>query len=272
MPAIATKTTETTTETLPMYLPPGREETVELATLNIDKLYQRGERRGVKAIAANFNPMAAGVLYAARRHNGTLWVVDGQQRLAAMTILNITHWKVHVFNSTGPEQEAAVFTILNGNRKHLTGLELFHARLAAGDETARGVMQAMEDYGYKIGCNDRSHSPDNVSAIGTIYQVASRKDGVDIVRRAFCLIRRCWPGCHEATQSIFLRGLLTFLSLAENVKEELLVRRMTAVPVQKIMQDARSRTGCGLSKAISRVIAEHYNKRLLGKSRITLPE
>src|SRR5262249_39485041 len=87
-----------------------------LEMLKSDPTYQRDVKRGHKKIVADFNETALGVPLVGEREKGTLWIVDGLQRITALRKLNWTHVKAEVFASKGPEHEAEIYRIINGNR------------------------------------------------------------------------------------------------------------------------------------------------------------
>lgn len=116
----------------------GKIEVVELSQLNIDNSYQRPLKKHHRKIANEFNPSAAGILHVGRRADNTLWLIDGQQRRAAMEKVGITKWKALVIHSSGQVYEATIFKMLNGRdtRAGLNPVELFRACVTAQDPIA----------------------------------------------------------------------------------------------------------------------------------------
>lgn len=133
---------------------PGKLVYVAKESLRVDQTYQRSLNDSKrKRIASNFNWAAMGVLLCARRPDGTLWVIDGQHRLAAaMSRSDVRDVPVVVFQFDGNIQdEAADFLIANKERKPLTGVDSFKAQVAAGDPIAIAVNDMVHSTGRVIG-------------------------------------------------------------------------------------------------------------------------
>jgi len=122
--------------------------------LQVDHLsYQRDLNDGKrKRIAANFNWAAFGVLVVARRADGSLWVIDGQHRLAAvLSRADILDVPVVIFDIDSVQDEAVDFLVTNKERKPLTGIETFKAMVRSGDAVAVEVKALVESHGRTIG-------------------------------------------------------------------------------------------------------------------------
>jgi len=133
---------------------PGKLLYVPKEQLRVDQTYQRSLNDSKrKRIASNFNWAALGVLLCARRPDGSLWVIDGQHRLAAaMSRSDVQDVPVVVFEFDGNIQdEAADFLIANKERKPLTGVDSFKAQVAAGDPIAIAVNDMVHSTGRVIG-------------------------------------------------------------------------------------------------------------------------
>lgn len=179
----------------------GKIENVTLADLKVDTAYQRGLKAHFKRIAAEFDPDAAGVLHVGRRGDGSMWIIDGQQRREAMMKLGIKVWKAIVIESHGQQYEANVFRLLNApsSRKGLSPQDLFKACLVAKDPIAEAANRACEAAGVKIVLSSRrgvSTWPEFAS-VGMLYRMTARW-GEDVVYRAFNLIIKTWPGQKDA--------------------------------------------------------------------------
>lgn len=120
--------------------------------LNINReVYQRdGYKTKVLELASNWSWIACGVLIVASR-NGVLWIVDGQHRkLAADRRSDIQELPCMVFHVDEVREEARAFLSANTNRRPVSALDKFRASLAAGDEVARKVQDALDAAGLRL--------------------------------------------------------------------------------------------------------------------------
>lgn len=149
----------------------GRHRTVPVADLKIDHSYQRAENGDttILAIARSFKWSAFGVLIVMERQNGALYVVDGQQRLAAVKRRgDIPAVPCHVFQSSGKEMEAQAFLDLNTSRKKVSALEKFTAAARANIDPAKSISAWMKDNGFTITKN--GHTPSGIAFPGQLVR------------------------------------------------------------------------------------------------------
>lgn len=149
---------------------PGKLVYVHKTSLRVDQTYQRGLNDSKRLrIASDFNWAAFGVLLVARRSDGSMWVMDGQHRLAAaMSRSDIKDVPVVVFEFDGNvEDEATDFIVANKNRKPLTGLDIFKAQVVSGDSVAIIVNEMILSSGRTIGSASDGKS---VACVGAIYK------------------------------------------------------------------------------------------------------
>ncbi len=124
--------------------------------LAIDPTYQRsieGEdsQRLIGSIAREWNWDLCLPLVVSRRPDGNLFVIDGQHRLEAARLRgDITHLPCVVGNYGDAATEAANFVRLNQRRRPLAKIDLFKAAVAAGDEQAVAISNAIEAAGLEV--------------------------------------------------------------------------------------------------------------------------
>jgi hypothetical protein len=66
---------------------------VKLSDLSVDQSYQREVKSGHKSIVSDFNEEALGVPLVGQRSDGSLWIVDGLQRVTALKKLGRDYCK-----------------------------------------------------------------------------------------------------------------------------------------------------------------------------------
>lgn len=146
--------------------------------LRIDPIYQRGlvSSQKLAKMRREFSWTLFGTLLVAERDDNTLYVVDGQQRLAAvMGIPGIDEVPCEVFSSSGSRQEAIIFKDRDSERTRISPRDQFRARVAGEEPLALELMQFIESRGYQV---IKSSSPYTLQCIGTIYQQFTSSGGI----------------------------------------------------------------------------------------------
>ena len=106
-----------------------------VADLKIDDAYQRAidspsSQRLVREIACNWDWDLCSTLIVSDRGDDGLYVIDGQHRLAgARYRQDVPHLPCIVLKSDGREGEARRFVAINTQRKTVTPLDRFRARM-----------------------------------------------------------------------------------------------------------------------------------------------
>jgi hypothetical protein len=145
---------------------PGTLVFVHKGSLAVDQTYQRKMNDSKRLrIASAFNWAAFGVLIVARRPDGSLWVIDGQHRLAAaQSRSDIEMVPVIIFDFKGEvADEATDFLIANRDRRPLDGIESFRALLVSGDPIAVQVNEMLERSGKVIAKN--AHTANSIRCV-----------------------------------------------------------------------------------------------------------
>jgi hypothetical protein len=242
---------------------------VDIADIRFDDSYQRGEVKGHKRIVAEFDEHALGVPLVGQREDGTLWCVDGRQRLTALKKLGKRTVRAEVFVSQGPEHEAEVFRLVNAGRTKLLPEELFKARLTAGDADAWAIKEAVEAAGFALPLRKRPKAVTHptawkeVMAVNTLLRVFRMGDrNADRVTRILKAVGEAWPGDVLATNSDILGGLGQFYANRGDdlVDDARLTARLAGTQPRKIIHTAGLGIG-GRHSNVAEVIARLYGKR-----------
>lgn len=246
---------------------------VPVDKIQFDPSYQRGGLLAKhKKIAAEFDKNALGIPLIGERADGSLWGVDGQQRIGALKIRGVKTVRAEVFASNGPEHEAQVFKLVNVNRTPLTKHEMFHALLTSHDPVAWTVKAVLDKYGLTAtkGFNPTQASDErklaHVHAIGTIYNIArahsnsgpSRKHGKSSKTKEQRLTRaedvldfiigtatKAWPFDVLRLKTEIVEGLWHFLSRHNDViektglvKQDKLIEKLSRTSPAKLIHSA----------------------------------
>ena len=166
-------------------------ENHRIGDLNVDPAYQRSIEGGqskslIRKIAmfwdwALFHPLSV-----ARRADGSLWVIDGQHRLAAARLRrDLYDLPCVVGPSRSLADEAASFVAMNIQRRAMTKLDLFKAAVAGEDSEAGAIMAALAEAGLSVAphSNFTAWKPGMVANIGGIEN-AWRRHGGRVTRTA----------------------------------------------------------------------------------------
>ena len=115
---------------------------IEINKLVVDDQYQRGiSRRGsvnIVQIAEHFDWSKFAPVIVAPVEDGLFAVVDGQHRTTAAMLRGLKSVPCQIVQADRAQQ-AAAYAAVNGNVTKTTHTQLFHARLAAGDQRAKEI-------------------------------------------------------------------------------------------------------------------------------------
>lgn len=179
-----------------------RYKRVPLNELVVDPTYQRVlDVKRVERIADDFNPALLGTLEVSRR-NGKCAVFDGQHRLAALKRRGAKDAPCLIHEGLTVPQEAMLFVNLQTQRKTLTPMDRFKARLAAGDAKAKDILAIAAEYGYSIQQGGHAKEIGAVSALDRVYD----RGGSVLLEKVFLLLLT-WQGEPRSTDGALIEGL-----------------------------------------------------------------
>jgi len=130
----------------------GRMRSLRIDDLRIDDSYQRPEvsAQNTKRIAKDFRWSSFGVPIVMERKNGSLWVVDGQQRLLAAKLRGIKTASCLVFKSRSVAHEAVAVIDLNTHRKAFHPIYKFHAAVSAKLNPEFDINNWVVENGFRV--------------------------------------------------------------------------------------------------------------------------
>lgn len=192
-------------------------EWVAPASLAVDASYQRStenetSRTLIRKIARFWDWSLCQPLAATRRADGSLFVVDGQHRLAAAVLRgDIPHLPCVISRYASLSDEAAAFVSINQQRKPLGKVDLFRAALAAGDNEAASIDCLIAGAGLTIAphSNYTAWKPGMLFCVPGI-QRAYRSIGAKATASALLLLARAFEGQVLQFAGQMLEGLFGF--------------------------------------------------------------
>lgn len=115
-----------------------------VAKCAVDPVYQRTlestrSQALIARIVANFSWAAFQAVLAVKKKGGTWIIIDGQHRIEAARLCGIAHVPGIVVSAESVAAQAAAFVQANSDRVAVNAFALHHARVVAGDETAKTV-------------------------------------------------------------------------------------------------------------------------------------
>lgn len=146
---------------------PWSEEVVAVDELRIDRTYQRGDKADlVNEIGRGYDLTLAGYIVVSRRKNGSLYVVDGQQRTLGARKGGESEVLARVFEGLTVEEEASLYDALN-RTKPLNSHEKFKGRHAARNPQALDIYDIVHSLGGSIMGVD-GYSMETIAAVSAL--------------------------------------------------------------------------------------------------------
>ena len=160
-------------------------ENCRIPDLNVDAAYQRSTEAGpsvtlIRRIAMFWDWSLFHPLSVARRPDGSLWVVDGQHRLAAARLRrDLYDLPCVVSHYASVDEEAASFVAMNMARRPLSALDLFRAAHAGHGDVAVAIAAWMQGAGLSLAghSNPTAWKPGQVANIAGIQNCYRRYGG-----------------------------------------------------------------------------------------------
>jgi hypothetical protein len=211
---------------------------INVDELQISEAYQRTiVPARVNRIAKNIDQDAFGSLTVGERRDGTLWVVDGMQRLTAARKLGIAMVPCDVFSSEGQEHEARVFRLKNKERTNVTACALFRAQLVEGDSQTVEIARVVEAAGLSLRFESGKPGWPFVKAVVSLEK-AHRKVGVEGLAAVLSIICQAWFGESESLRGDIISGLAYFIHKTPDFDKDRLVKKLADKPVSALIRAA----------------------------------
>jgi hypothetical protein len=240
---------------------------VPLDQLQTDPSYQRDVGDKHRLIIADYDPEALGIPLVGQRGDGSLWIVDGLQRVTALRKMGRhKHLRAEVFPSRGPDHEAHVFRLVNANRAKLSSGALFRARLTEGDVAAWEIQETVTKAGFRLALGKSGKATTAARELTCVNALIAihHRHGVAAIAVALDIVNRAWGDSSDrnAVNSFIITGLADFCATQDFVVDvdRLVPRLQTSTPA-KILYSA----GLGnwaKAEGVCNEIARLYRKRL----------
>lgn len=172
------------------------------AQLQVDASYQRkldatSSDKLIREIAQHWDwALCLPLVVARRAEGGGLFVVDGQHRHAAACLRgDIQVLPCVILEGSEVELEARTFVRLNKQRRPISKLDEFRAAIAAGDDLACEIEDALARAGLKLAANTNysCFKPGELACVGGLSR-AWREHGGAASALALEVLARSYPG------------------------------------------------------------------------------
>ena len=224
----------------------------------------------VRKMLAKFDPDLLGTVILSERADGSLYVIDGQHRIAVAQAANYQGTiPALIFTGLAVREEAQMFLGYQESSPPRT-LEALRVKVEAGDEAAIEMADTLNRYGFTF---LREPELRRVSAAGAL-QKGYRLGGATLLDRVFATIQSAWPSDETAPHGVIVLALATFLHRFPEVDVTRLARVLSADRPLTLVADIKAMKAIerlpNLDEAGARLVANLYNKGLRGSSRLSL--
>jgi hypothetical protein len=202
-----------------------RVELIRLGDLQIPS-YQRGTMRSSVFVSKDFDPDLFEVITVSRRPNGSLWIIDGLQRV---TGLRTKHGEAaagmlilaRIIEGATIEREVYLFIELNKRRVRVSAYAIFHAELEAGEKSALALDNAIRSVRMWTGLDEydtgsvTAGERNSAGKVGCIDWLKKHpmtwSDGPVIIQMAIEIAKRAYGSQQNVLHTAIVGGLCLVL-------------------------------------------------------------
>lgn len=230
-----------------------------IADIQVHEGAQRALDSGrAKRMSENLVPSALGTVLLSERVDGSLWVVDGQHRLAACRLAGVTHVRAEIHEGLDVAGEATLFMLKNREGVKPNILDECKVGFNAGLPLFVDVHNTLDKFGLKLG---PAPSTNIIAAAAGVVRVVNA-GGPELLERTLSVIVNAWPnGSKERWDGLLIGAVSSFLEKhGEQVDDEELSKRLgkskISIPVEigRRAHAAQVQTGSGNRLSIGRQI------------------
>lgn len=186
--------------------------------------YQRGEKGKIKNIAENWNDRDCGMLLVSYR-DGTFWVVDGRQRLAAARIIGVYDLKCLIFEGLTKGDEASMLSGQNKNKTPMSAFDNLHSEADVGHMPYADIKQICDNQNIKL-TSHRRPGPNECGSVSKLIETYNRagRDGLIWVLNTIRTIS--WSVSYGGYSSTVLLALCSVYNKSRGVNVSLVTDRI----------------------------------------------
>jgi hypothetical protein len=243
---------------------------------------QRDERVNTRPVdqawvgrkAEDFHPEALGKPIVSRREDGTIIVIDGQNRIALCRKAEWEGWagdgriECEVHEGLNLISEAGLFSLLAGHRS-FTAMSKFLARQTQQDQKILGIIEVVERNGYQISAQPSGETISAVRTLEKIWDDDQRRhpeDKPSILNAVLFTIVSAWPYTDGSTDQAIIDGIAKlYLTRSDLVEQDLLIDVLRAYPggpkqLKTNGSGARNTISGTVGKGVAFIAGQAYDK------------
>lgn len=253
-----------------------RVELLRVGDLQVDPAYQRelNERR-IRKYKVDFKPIQLGIIEVSRRDDGTMFVVDGQHRVALVKQLFGPNAQLpaQVYEGWSLQQEAERFGYVNKERVQVTPLAAYKADRAKGAEDVRIIDRTLSAVHVRV---SEQAGDGTVQCVTELRSAVARYgenglwNGVHLIHAVWGPVRDAYRTSIVASACWVLHTYGTAIDLAI-LTESLKQQYYSALTLYKRAQSRRDEHGGDVTLNVSTIMVETYNSAVPAKRRVPLP-
>jgi hypothetical protein len=221
-------------------------------------------KKMVEEITRAFNPSALGTMHVSQRADGTLSVMDGQRRRAALEAMGLSHYRVNCLVYTGltVAQEAALFRLLN--RQRIVSLADDYSKgVVAGDERDVGIEKTMAKLQWKV---SRGTGPGLAACVKPLRTLWDYDGNGALLNRTVTALNAAFGRDKGTMCSSLVAGMGKFLANDGSVDQDVLADKLKAkfsspVTVVTLARQRQDIDGGSLASAVAKIIQSTYENR-----------
>jgi len=203
---------------------PARFETVRLADLRTDPEFNRPvSSQWVARLVADFQLSRIGRLAVSRRADGTLVLIDGQHRVAALSQMGVPEGTkcipADVYEGLSRAEEALLFVHLN-NTKHVNSLDKYIALRRAKDPETCAIDQILAAHDLRAAYAKTDGTLGCIDALRRVFNMGEPKGAV--LGRTLATIGLSWGPIREAYAASIVRGIGLYLNAHRDIEPKTL--------------------------------------------------
>lgn len=225
--------------------------------------------------AEDFHPEGLGKPIVSRRGDGTIVVIDGQNRIALCRKVNWKGWggdsriECEVHEGLTLIEEAGLFSLLAGHRS-FTAISKFLARKTQEDPFALEIIEIVERNDFII---DSAPGGGVITAVSTLEKIHRKDkqrhpyDPPAVLNATLATIVHAWKHTPGGTDQSVIDGIgMIYLSSSDLIDEQLLRRVLEEYPggPKKLKSEgasARNTIGGTVGKGVAFLVAQAYDEQ-----------
>jgi hypothetical protein len=235
---------------------------IALDKLYVDHNYQRNTKskaseRNLDSMKADFKWVFCGALMVCWVASQKKYaVIDGQHRLqAALWRKDIDSLPCLIISEMDVEKQAKSFVAINTKRVQLNSLAAFHAAVAAGDKSAMGIKEILDDCKIEIPRNPLgTHTgPRQMQSPGTLASLIGRYS-----RKHICWALNIIPEAYGEKPGMMraqlIKALTQFAKANPILEHDRMLKVLSGLDPMQLEADARSYVTIGGGTTLSAMV------------------